>query len=282
MPVENLKLEYLNLSHSKLRTLDLGSTPNLCTLLLEGCYDLVEIKAPVGCLRNLAILDLSGCGSFMSFLFDKQLDSHLIAEPTNVCPLHSENNLPKLKFPCFYREDPGNIPEAPRDLDQLEGLEELMFSSTKIRNLPDSICMLMHLKAIRLKSCWHLEKLPEDLGRLQCLEELDLTECIVLRDIPNSICQMKSLKYFHLPYCFLVEKLPEEIGSLKRLEELNIEGAGISHLPQSIFQLKRLCIVGFTWQLQSYGFKSVIQTSTYVSFAYTSYHSTANHLEKPV
>ncbi|PWA81723.1 disease resistance protein (TIR-NBS-LRR class) [Artemisia annua] len=286
MPVEStLKLEELNLSHSKLRTLDLGLAPNLKQLNLENCYNLVEIKAPIGCLRNLAFLDLSGCGSFKSFLFDKQLDSHdvcslselhLIAEPTNVCSLHSDNKFPKLKFSCFYKDDPGNIPEAPRDLDQLECLQELMFSSTKIRSLPDSICMLMHMKAIRLKSCWHLEKLPENLGRLQCLEELDLTECIVLRDIPTSICQMKSLKYFYLPYCFLVEKLPEEIGSLKRLEELNIEGEGISHLPQGIFQLKRLRIVGFTWQLQSYGFRSVIQTSTYVSFAYTSYHSSAN------
>ena len=212
MPAESLKLEHLDLSHSKLTNLHLGNTPNLNMLILEGCKDLVELQLPAKSVK----------------------------------------------------------------------LSSLNLSHLKIRNLPDNICMLMHLKAIKLKSCWHLEKLPEDLGRLECLEELDLTNCIVLRELPNSICRMKSLKYFHLPYCFLVEKLPEEIGSLKRLEELHVEGTGISHLPQSIFQLKRLRIVGFTWQLQSYGFKSVIQTSTYVSFAYTSYHSSTNHLEKLV
>ncbi|GJW63754.1 Toll/interleukin-1 receptor domain-containing protein [Tanacetum coccineum] len=213
-PVESFELEELNLNHSKLRILDLGLTPNLKRLNLEICYGLVDINAPVGCLRNLAYLDLSGCGIFKSFLFDKHLNSHevgslselhLIAEPTDVCPLHSDNDSPKFQFSCYYKEDPdssfgnlerliyiglcactnlqsfsrsicslqcirkltleGSITEAPRDLDQLECLEELIFSSTKIRNLPDTICKMKHLKSFKLKSCLLFKKLPDDLGR---------------------------------------------------------------------------------------------------------------------
>ncbi|PWA47142.1 toll/interleukin-1 receptor (TIR) domain-containing protein [Artemisia annua] len=117
MPVENLKLKYLDLSHSKLRILDLGLTPNLKWLNLENCYGLVDINAPVGCMRNLAFLNLSGCGSFKAFLFDKQLDSHkvgslselhLIAEPTDVCPLHSDNDSLKFQYLCYYKEDPAS------------------------------------------------------------------------------------------------------------------------------------------------------------------------------
>nr|GEY97559.1 hypothetical protein [Tanacetum cinerariifolium] len=106
----------------------------------------------------------------------------------------------------------GCITEAPKDLDQLECLDELIFWSTWIKHLPNNICMLKHLKFLELKSCWLIEKLPEDLVKLECLEELYLTECIFLRDIPKSICEMKRLKYFHLPYCILVEKLPKELG----------------------------------------------------------------------
>ncbi|GKD72475.1 Toll/interleukin-1 receptor domain-containing protein [Tanacetum coccineum] len=240
MSSECLNLEELYLSHSKLRTLDLGLTPNLKRLNLKSCYGLVDINAQVGCLRNLAFLDLSGCGSFKCFLFDKQLDSHefgslselhLIAEPTNVCPLHSYNDSPKFRCSCYYQEDPassfgnlerlislglcactnlesfsrsicslqrirkltleGCITEASWDLDQLECLEELIFSSTKIRHLPDSICLLKHLKSLQLKSCFLLEKLPDDLARIESLEKLIITNCNRLRDIPKKMGKLK-------------------------------------------------------------------------------------------
>jgi Leucine-rich repeat (LRR) protein len=219
-----------------LRTLDLGLTPKLKRLNLTNCYDLVEINAPVGCLKNLHFLDLSGCGRFKSFVFDKRSqpaeagslpELHLIAEPTDVCLLHPNNSFSKFRFSCYYKEDPGSsfgnierlislglcactnlesfsriicslrglrkltlegsIPEVPRDLDQLECLKELIFSSTKIRDLPDSICKLKHLKSLELKSCLLLKKLPNDLGRIESLETLTITDCYRLRDIPNNI-----------------------------------------------------------------------------------------------
>ncbi|KAJ0524454.1 putative leucine-rich repeat domain superfamily [Helianthus annuus] len=138
----------------------------------------------------------------------------------------------------------------------------------EIRRLPDSICMLKHLKYLKLRYCQLLEQLPKDLGMLESLEELHLTDCISLREIPNSICKMKSLKYLDLRFCMLVEKLPEEFGRLESLEEINIEGAGISRLPQSIFELKGLYIVGSRWRLESYGFTSLKEISTYIASCY--------------
>ncbi|PWA71553.1 disease resistance protein (TIR-NBS-LRR class) [Artemisia annua] len=302
MPAESLKLEELYLSHSKLRTLDLGLTPNLKRLNLENCYDLVEINAPVGYLKKLAFLDISGCGSFKSFVFDKWSqpavagslsELHLIAEPTDVCPLHSNNDSLKFQFLCYYKEDPassfgnlerlisiglcactnlesfsrsicslqcirkltleGSIAEAPRDLDQLECLEELTFSSTEIKHLPDRICKLKHLKSFKIKSCWLLEKLPEDIGRLESLEKLILTDCKLLQDIPNSICKMKCINKLHLHGCIQVVELPEEIGCLEGLKELNIEDTGIIRLPQSIFKLRGLRIVGSVRLIDTHG-----------------------------
>ncbi|KAJ9551385.1 hypothetical protein OSB04_015430 [Centaurea solstitialis] len=315
MSVECPQLRILDLSHSKLRTLDLRLTPNLESLSLTECYRLVELHIPIGCLKKLSNLDLSGCLRFKSFSFKQRFESlkvgslselHLILESLDTCPLHPDNTLPKFRFTCFYEEHvpsstgnleklisigmcactnlerfsrnvcglqcltkltlEGGIPEAPKDLGQLECLVELSLSTTRITHLPDSICMLKHLKLLELKSCWLLEKLPEDLGLLECLEELILSECIYLRDIPNGICKMKRLKYFHLLHCFQVEKLPEEFGCLKCLKVLNIEGTGISHLPRSIFSLKGLRIVGFRWLLESFGFVSVIQLSGSVAY----------------
>ncbi|KAD6454847.1 hypothetical protein E3N88_09553 [Mikania micrantha] len=218
------------------------------------------------------------------------------------------NNLPKFKFHCNYNEVlpvtsgnleklisfglcactnlesfsasicglqhlielklEGSVPEVPKDLWKLESLEQLTLSMKEIKHLPDNICMLKHLKSLDLKSCWLLEQLPMDLGGLECLEELHLTDCISLRDIPDSICKIKCLKNLHLPYCIQVEKLPEEIGRLEYLEILNLEGAGVSRLPESIFELKDLRIIGSTWRLESYGFTSVTETSTNIAYCY--------------
>ncbi|KAJ9551352.1 hypothetical protein OSB04_015397 [Centaurea solstitialis] len=262
--------------------LDLSNSVRFKSFLFRKPFDLVE----VGCVSEL----------------------HLIAESIDMCPLHLGNNFPKFRFECFYAEHgpslignleklisfglgactnlerfsrsicglqcltklrlEGSIPETPKDLDQLECLKELYLLSTKITHLPGSICFLKHLKCLELNHCWILEKLPEDLGRLECLEKLILLECVLLRDIPDSICKMKRLRYFHLKYCFAVEKLPEEFNRLTCLEELNIEGTGITQLPQSIFMLKGLRIIAYIRLLLLCGFTSEIQLSEDESFCY--------------
>lgn len=161
-----------------------------------------------------------------------------------------------------------HLEKLPEDIGRLECLEKLHLLSTRIRHLPDIICMLKHLKSLTLESCWLLEKLPEDLGLLGCLEYLNLTDCMFLRDIPNNICDMISLNCFRLPHCILVEKLPEEIGKLECLKELNIEGTGIRHLPESIFWLKGLRIIGHKWFLESCGFTSGVHISKYLCSTY--------------
>ncbi|KAF5789045.1 putative leucine-rich repeat domain superfamily [Helianthus annuus] len=112
------------------------------------------------------------------------------------------------------------------------------------------------LKHLLLDSCYNVKKLPEKLECLECLEKLDLKKCTSLRDIPNNICKMKCLKYLNLFGCDKVEKLPEELGCLESLKELYIVDAGISGLPESIFQLKGLRIIGSRGQLEACGFTS--------------------------
>ncbi|KAI3827241.1 hypothetical protein L1987_01313 [Smallanthus sonchifolius] len=259
-------LEILDLNHCYyLQEIQapVGCLKNMVFLNLSGCsrfqYFMVDKRNESPGLDSVATLELT-------------------AQSLDICPLHPNNNLPKFQFKCFYDEPlpslsgnleklisfglcactnlesfstsicglqhlrvlkiEGSIPEAPKNLWQLENLEKLSLWMKEIKHLPDSICMLKHLKYLSLKSCLLLEQLPMDLGRLEFLEELRLKDCISLRDIPNSICNMKFLKFLSLPNCIRVEKLPEELGHLECLKGLRIDGTGITHLPESMFRLK--------------------------------------------
>ncbi|KAJ0532159.1 putative TIR domain, P-loop containing nucleoside triphosphate hydrolase [Helianthus annuus] len=286
MPVECPELQFLYLGGSKVSNLNLEMTQRLKELDLEGCYYLQEIHAPVGCLKNLVYFNFNGCSRFKHFVVNKWNKVHdpydvvrlnLIAESLDRCPLHPESNVPKFQFNCIYWEPLpssignieklisfglcactnlesfstsicglqhlseltliGSIPEVPNDLYQLQSLEKLRLSMKEIKHLPDSICMLKRLKS------------------------LDLYDCRSLQDIPDSICKMESLSDLNLQFCLLVKKLPKEFGDLKRLNTLNIVGAGIRHLPYSIFRLKGLRITGSRGQLESCGFTNIFSRS---------------------
>ncbi|KAJ9552412.1 hypothetical protein OSB04_016457 [Centaurea solstitialis] len=253
-----------------------GGLKSLATFWLSDCFGFTKFSFK----RKSRSLDLgySKVGSLS--------DLHLSAEFLT-CPLHSGNNLPKFQFTCFFEELEtsnvenssiglcactnleslsqricglrcvtkltlsGSTQEAPKDLGRLECLEKLKLSFKKIKHLPDSICMLKHLKTLRLEDCHLLEKLPEDLDGLERLEVICLLRCLNLRDIPDNILKMKHLKCFDLNGCIHIEKLPEELGCITCLRELYIEGTSIAHLPLSIVLLEGLHIKGSTLLHQS-------------------------------
>ncbi|KAL4585957.1 hypothetical protein LXL04_010585 [Taraxacum kok-saghyz] len=247
-----MKLRFLDFKDSKLRTLDLGMTPNLERLDLEGCHDLTEIHAPTGCLKRLLYINLVGCSRFNSFSFIQQWESfELLALPKLRVNVESLDNFPKQSFKCIYCEEqasslensqksvslhlhPGSklesvsgnffglkhlrhlrfhgcIPKVPNDLDQLKCLEKLTLWSTRIKCLPNSICMLKHLTSLKLIDCQHLEELPNDLGHLVLLEKLVLL-LTNIKSLPDSICMMKNLKSLKLIYCLCLEELPRDLG----------------------------------------------------------------------
>ncbi|MFS7966382.1 putative TIR domain, P-loop containing nucleoside triphosphate hydrolase [Helianthus anomalus] len=205
-------------------------------LPLTGCRQLNKLPEELGCLKCVEDLDLTKCASLRDI-------------PISICKMKC------LKvFHLSYCPQVGNLPEELGCLERLEVLD--LTKCTSLRHIPNSICKMKCLKHLRLTSCSKVNKLPDELGCLDCLETLDLTKCKSLGDIPNTIYKMKCLKFLYLAHCRQVEKLPEELGRLECLKELNIESSGISHLPQSIFQLKGLRVFGFPGQLQSYGFKA--------------------------
>ncbi|XP_076949685.1 TMV resistance protein N-like [Bidens hawaiensis] len=178
----------------------------------------------------------------------------------DLCPLHRKHSLPTFTFTCKYVELrpswSGNFEKLisfgpcvcknleyilaticglqhlreltlegsiPQDLWRLESLEMLSLWRQQFQLLPDSICMLKHLKSLKLYSCLALEQLPENICELEGLEVLRITGSESLLDIPNNICKMRSLKRLKITFCDNIKKLPDELGSLECLEVLDIE-----------------------------------------------------------
>ncbi|XP_052624795.1 disease resistance protein RPV1 [Lactuca sativa] len=148
MPNECLKLRSLKLSGSNLRRLDLRLTPNLENLDLNKRYNLVELQAHVGCLKNVVYLDLSGCLGFKSFLFhikdntfgrmNESLDVRSLAELHFIlesCPFHLDNHLPKFEFTCFHKED---LPLLARNPEMLISIGPCAY--IKLETFSRSIC----------------------------------------------------------------------------------------------------------------------------------------------
>ncbi|KAJ0954909.1 putative TIR domain, P-loop containing nucleoside triphosphate hydrolase [Helianthus annuus] len=85
-----------------------------------------------------------------------------------------------------------------------------------------------------------IEELPEDLGQLECLEELDLGGTKV-KHLPGSICMLKHLKTLHLWGCKYLEKLPEDVGQLESLKILDLALCrNLREIPNNICKLKCL------------------------------------------
>ncbi|XP_076907791.1 TMV resistance protein N-like [Bidens hawaiensis] len=238
------KLKFLDLSNSKLRSLDLGLTPKLERLNLEQCRDLVKLDVGRGCLKSLVYLNLYLCRNLKSEIFNEELESleflnvsglDLREFPGCIVTGHSNNRL--LQLNLSYNED---ISEIPSSIGNLHNLVSLYLSfCRRLKSLPGSICSLQHLTTLYLGFSG-IEELPEDLGQLECLGFLNLSGTKV-KHLPNSICMLKRLKTLRLLDCYSLEKLPEDVGELESLEELYLENcSNLREIPSSICKLKRL------------------------------------------
>ncbi|HWW76692.1 MAG TPA: leucine-rich repeat domain-containing protein [Pyrinomonadaceae bacterium] len=160
-------------------------------------------------------------------------------------------NLEALELACLE-----SLEDLPEEVGNLTKLESIVIDngngcSMNVR-LPRSIGQLGSLKVLRLYGALDgrdigeparsakSKLLPDTLGQLQNLEELDLGRNGI-RALPAQVASLRNLKKLSLDYNDLHD-LPAFVGELKNLEELSLNANGGVRLPQSLAAVKGLKI----------------------------------------
>ena len=148
-----ISLGYINLRYCEsIIELPKFCTPSLKKLHLSHCKNLVKVHESVGILDKLQTLDLYFCEKLETLPDILRLKSLDIFDLTNCFRLE--------KFPNIHPE--------------MKCLESLKLSGTGIRELPSSIKYLTGLKRLDLRCCKNLRYLPDDIYKLQLIDNLSI------------------------------------------------------------------------------------------------------------
>ena len=168
---------------------------------------------------------------------------------------------------CFSETAIKNLPLL---VEHLTGLIELDLRDCKnLSSLSNACCCLMSLKILTLSGCSKLEELPENLGNIEGLEELDVSET-ALTGLPLSVVHLKNLKVLSLHGCVGLssksfnkllsfplmqrKRSPDPMGMLEcclqglwSLTNLDLSYCNIRMIPDvlgTLSSLKRLNLIG--------------------------------------
>ena len=201
-------------------------TPNLETLNLSYCQNLVEIHESVGFLDKLQVWDLQGCGKLQTLpnnLMLKSLEEFVLRD----C-LRLE------KFPNIH-------PEMKCDNLNLRG--------SGIRELPSSIKYLTGLRGLNLEDCENLRYLPDDIYKLQHLFGLYIPTA-KLRQTYDYLDGFSRYGFLRLTaLSFRGNKNIIELDFLMKpeyfpaLNSLNLSATNIVSIPESLSRFTSLAIL---------------------------------------
>ena len=160
-------------------------------------------------------------------------------------------NLEALELACLEK-----LEDLPEEIGQLQKLEELVIDNgngcaMNVR-LPRSVGRLASLRVLRLYGALDgrdigadeparrapSKPLPDTLGKLSKLEELDLGRN-GLRSLPPQVASLRGLRRLALDYNSIRE-LPSFVGDLPNLRELSVNANGGVALPASLAKVKGL------------------------------------------
>ncbi|XP_062110768.1 uncharacterized protein LOC133822445 [Humulus lupulus] len=184
------------------KTPNFNTTPNLERLILRGCKRLSVIHPSIGVLERLVLLNLKDCESLKILVKEMSLGSLKTLILSGCSKL---NKFPEIvgnmkELTQLYLDGTAII-ELLDSIKSLSGLTLLNLKDCKnLRSLPNIICSLTALTTLNISGCSCLDYFPEDLGNLECLEELDASETAI-REVPSSVTQLKNLKQLSFRGC---------------------------------------------------------------------------------
>ncbi|CAK9225230.1 unnamed protein product [Sphagnum troendelagicum] len=295
MPLSELPptLSLLNLSVLDFTGSKSFPCKELRMLILKDCTALQELPQTIGKLSRLKNLDVQGCSTLKALpdsvgelveLTQLNLSNCTTLErlPDTICLLSKLEklwliNCTKLKFlPTEFGKlqrldefwaDATSLSRLPHSFSQLSNLEDLhlrkcekiqelpsmsglfpckelrmliLKDCTALQELPQTIGKLSRLKNLDVQGCSTLKALPDSVGELVELTQLNLSNCTTLERLPDTICLLSKLEKLWLINCTKLKFLPTEFGKLQRLDEFWADATSLSRLPHSFSQLSNL------------------------------------------
>ncbi|PKI72912.1 hypothetical protein CRG98_006714 [Punica granatum] len=200
----------------------IGKLTRLKHLNLKGCTGLQVLPGEVGSLEAVDEIFLNGghhnftslpesIGNLKSLLIFEVVNAYICQPPESI---GRPRKVKRLSLKWCHRIS--LLPDMPGGT---KSLVELDLSHTGITELPNSLGDLKKLEKLFLVAC-KIKKLPESLGCLRSLINLDMSLSVQLIKLPDSIGNLEELKVTKMDSC-RVEKLPRSIGTMKKLKESN-------------------------------------------------------------
>ncbi|XP_022775518.1 putative disease resistance protein RGA3 [Durio zibethinus] len=95
-------------------------------------------------------------------------------------------------------------------------------SFVNVKEIPNEIGKLIHLRYLNLSGSVNLKELPEGVCELHNLQFLNLGNCYGLEKLPDGMGKLINLRYFNSSNCYRLQYYPKGIGRLTSLRELHI------------------------------------------------------------
>ncbi|CAK9875577.1 unnamed protein product [Sphagnum jensenii] len=228
----------------------IGKLSRLKNLDVQGCSTLKALPDSVGELMELTQLNLSNCTTLERLPYTicllLKLEKLWLINCTELEFLPTEFG--KLQRLDEFWADATSLSRLPHSFSQLSNLEDLhLRKCEKIQELPSmsgllpqTIGKLSRLKNLDVQGCSTLKALPNSVGELVELTQLNLSNCTTLKMLPDTICLLSKLQKLWLINCTKLEFLPTEFGKLHRLDEFWADATSLSRLPHSFSQLSNL------------------------------------------
>ncbi|XP_045798935.1 disease resistance protein RUN1-like isoform X2 [Trifolium pratense] len=232
-------LKRMELSNSK----NLKVTPrfegmqNLERLDLTGCINLSVVHPSIGLLTKLEFLSLQNCTSLVTLVFRyaPRLMSLRVLSLSGCTKLENTLNFTELSNLQYLDMD--RCASLSTIHESVEALEELTFLSlrecTNLVGIPDGLNNMTSLTTLDLYGCLkftnlplrvvndhssleslifldlsfcNISKVPKDIGKLRCLERLNL-QGNKFTELPSSLSWLDNLSYLNLSHCHKLQSL---------------------------------------------------------------------------
>ncbi|XP_068656710.1 receptor protein-tyrosine kinase CEPR1 [Aristolochia californica] len=225
--------------------------PNICSHLsrlriLQLGHNLLRGGFPLG-VTNCSLLEILDLGY-----------TNLTGSVPDLSPLESLKVI-NLSFNILS----GHFPVSFTNLTSLEVVDFNENPDFSMWKLPKEITKLQKLKSMILMTCSLYGTIPDFIGNLTSLYDLELSGNYLVGSIPREIGQLKNLRLLELYYNQLSGTLPEELANLSRLTDIDASVNRLTGMiPEGICRLPKLRVLQLYNNSLTGGIPQVIGNST--------------------